>query len=111
MPQEIFIAKTSDLKDGELKKFKYKGRDAVLVKTGDNFHAFIDYCTHAGGPLTMENCKLKCVTHYALFNPETGEAETLPAPEGSSLMEIKIKVKDGKIYHLNTIIFKKKQNK
>ncbi len=109
MPREIFIAKTSDLKDGELKKFKYKGRSAVLVKIDGEFHAFLDYCTHAGGPLTMENCKLKCLTHYALFNPKTGEAETLPAPKGSYLMEIKIKEENGNIYHLNTIVFKDKK--
>ena len=106
----IFIAKTSDLKDGELKKFKYKGRDAVLVRAGGEFHAFIDYCTHAGGPLTMENCKLKCLTHYALFNPKTGKAESLPAPENSYLMEIKLEVKDDKVYHLNRIVFKSKKN-
>ncbi len=105
---QFFIAKTSDIKDGELKKFKYKGRDAILVNTKGNFHAFIDYCTHAGGSLTMENCKLKCITHYALFNPEIGNAETLPAPEGSSLMEIKLKIEKNKIYHLNVIIFKSK---
>ena len=109
MAQEFFITKTSDLKDGELKKFKYKGRDAILVNINGNFKAFIDYCTHAGGPLVMENCKLKCVTHYALFDPETGDAETLPAPEGSSLMEIKLKVEGSNVYHLNTIVFKKKK--
>jgi len=108
MAQEIFIANTSDIKDGELKKFKYKGRDAILIHIKGKFIAFIDYCTHAGGPMIMENCKLKCVLHYALFDPETGMAETLPAPEGSKLMEIKTEIKDGKVYHLNTIVFKKK---
>ncbi len=109
MAQEIFIAKSSDIKDGELLKFKYKGRSAVLVNTKGNFKAFIDYCTHAGGPLCMEEGKLKCITHYALFNPETGDAETLPAPLNSSLMEIKTNIKDDKVYHLNTIVFKSKK--
>lgn len=109
MAQEIFIAKISDVKDGELIRFKYKGRPAVLVNNHGNFKAFIDYCTHSGGPLVMENCKLKCVRHYALFDPETGNAETLPAPLNSSLMEIKINVAGDKVYHLNTIVFKSKK--
>ena len=109
MAQEIFIAKTSDLKDGELMQFKYKGRPAILVNNDGDFKAFVDYCTHAGGPLCMENGKLKCVTHYALFDPKTGDAETLPAPPGSSLMEIKLKIEGDKVSHLNTIVLKKKR--
>jgi len=107
--QKTFVAKTSDISDGGLIQFKYKGRPAILVNIGGNFKAFIDYCTHAGGPLVMENCKLKCITHYATFNPETGDAETLPAPPGSSLMEIKIEVEGDSISHLNTIVFKSKK--
>jgi len=106
--QKYFIANKSDLEEGQTKKFKYKGRSAILVKHGGQFKAFIDYCTHAGGPLEMEEGKLKCITHYALFDPETGCAETAPAPERSALMEIKLDVEGDKVEHLNTIVFKGK---
>lgn len=101
-----FIIDLNYLKDEDLVHFKYKGRPAVLVKYKDKIKAYIDYCTHAGGPLCIEDGKLKCKTHYALFNIETGEAETLPAPKGSKLMEIALKVEKGKVYHLNRIIFR-----
>jgi nitrite reductase/ring-hydroxylating ferredoxin subunit len=106
--QKYFIVKASELKDGELKHFKYKGRNAILVNHNGNYRAFLDYCTHAGGPLTLEDGKLRCISHQALFDAETGCAEALPAPEGSSLMEIKIEVDGDSISHLNTIVFKPK---
>jgi nitrite reductase/ring-hydroxylating ferredoxin subunit len=106
--KSYFICNASEIGEGDTKKFKYKGKDAILIKHNGGFKAFLDYCTHAGGSFEMKNGKLKCLEHGALFDPDTGCAESTPAPEASSLMEIKLEVKDGKISHLNTIIFKGK---
>jgi len=108
MAQKYFICNTSDVKEGDAKNFKYKGKDAILVNVKGEFKAFINYCTHTGGSLYFEDGKLKCLAHGALFDPVSGCAEKAPAPEGSVLMEIKLKVEDGKIGHLNAIIFKDK---
>ncbi len=108
--KSYFVCNISDLKFGEFKKFKYKGREAILMNAKGSFHAFVNYCTHAGGPLKVKDGKLKCLSHGALFDSKTGCAESAPAPEGSSLMEIKLEIEDGKINHLNTIIFKDKNN-
>lgn len=107
--QKIFITKKSDLKDGELKHFKYKGRNAILINHKGEFKAFLDYCTHAGGPLVLESGELKCRSHRALFDPETGCAKTFPAPKNSYLMEIKLDAEGDDISHFNTIVFKSKK--
>jgi|GEM_PF-3584362 len=106
MAQKYFICNTSDLEEGQERKFKYKGRNAILVKHDGVFKAFIDHCPHAGGALEMSEGKLKCLTHCALFDPDTGCAESTPAQEGSSLMEIKLDIEGDKISYLNTIVFK-----
>ena len=106
--QKYFICNASELEEGGAKKFKYKGRDAILVKQDGAFKAFIDYCPHAGGKFEMSEGKLKCLSHCALFDPVTGCAESSPAVEGSSLMEIKLDIEGDKISHLNTIFFKPK---
>ena len=107
--QKIFITKKSELKDGNLKRFKYKSRNAILINHKGEFKAFLDYCTHAGGPLTLENGELRCISHYALFDPETGCAKTAPAPKDSYLMEIKLSIEGDSIYHQNIAVFKSKK--
>lgn len=108
MAQEIFIT-TADKIEEQGFDFKYKGRPAILIKHGDGFKAFINICPHLGARTRMCEGKLECIEHHATFDPDTGMALTLPATPGSSLLEIKLKVADNKIYHLNIIVFKSKQ--
>ncbi len=107
MAQETFI--TTGDKINEIGfEFKYKGKPAILIKRDEGFKAFINICTHSGAITRMYEGKLECIEHNATFDPDTGMALTLPAMPGSSLLEIKLKVTDNKIYHLNTIVFKPK---
>ena len=108
MAQEIFITTGDKIKEAGL-EFKYKGRPAILIKRDGGFKAFINICPHSGYKTRMCEGKLECVEHFATFDPDTGMALTLPATPGSSLLEIKLKVADNKIYHLNTIVFRPKQ--
>ncbi|OGD32089.1 hypothetical protein A3C91_03430 [Candidatus Azambacteria bacterium RIFCSPHIGHO2_02_FULL_52_12] len=109
MAQEIFITTADKVKEGEGFDFKYKGRPAILIRHGGGVKAFINICPHSGYETKMYEGKLECVEHFATFDPDTGMALTLPATPGSSLLEIKLKVADNKIYHLNTIVFKSKK--
>ena len=107
MAQETFIT-TGDKIEEQGFDFKYKGRPAILINYKDGFKAFINICPHSGARTKMCEGRLECIEHHATFDPDNGMALTLPATPGSSLLEIKLKVADNKIYHLNTIVFRSK---
>jgi len=107
MPQEYFIATTEKIKEGESFPFTYKGRKAILIIWNGEFKAFINMCTHDAGPICLKDGVILCKKHYAEFDPATGIATKLPAPPKSSLLEIKLHIRDNKIYHSNSIVLKK----
>lgn len=84
--------------DGSTTLVKYGFQEAWIVRRGNTFRAFLNLCTHAGGPLRLCGAKLCCKWHEATFDPETGKALTAPAPLNSMLPEIQIEVRDGKIF-------------
>lgn len=89
---KITICKTSDIKLGETKTFKYGLWQGILIRDADGFHAFKSFCTHMGGPVKAGgDGNLHCQWHYSKFDPKTGAA--LPgsqAPEGTFLPKIEV---------------------
>jgi 3-phenylpropionate/trans-cinnamate dioxygenase ferredoxin subunit len=59
------------------------GGDEILICNADGeFFAIADVCSHDGGALDqgeLEDCRIACPRHGALFDIRTGEALTLPA--------------------------------
>lgn len=83
------------------------GKDGIIVNAAGAYHAYINYCTHMGGPLLPEDCAeagakgevclLKCQWHGSHFNAATGNVLTPPA-EGP-LRKLNLIIEDGKIYY------------
>src|SRR3989344_4344359 len=102
MPADVFIINADGVAEGDTIPFKYKGRPAIVIMHNGQIRAFINVCTHHGGQVELRGDVLECIQHHATFNAETGKALTMPAPLMSSLLEIAIETRDGKIYHKNT---------
>jgi nitrite reductase/ring-hydroxylating ferredoxin subunit len=82
------IASVDELKAHPTKKFRLvidqgygpKPAEALLVRFGDEVHAFLNVCPHVGTPLDWmpneffdaEGRRLLCRTHGALFDPLNG---------------------------------------
>lgn len=63
------LCKKDDLQSGEMKAFKFKNRQIVLVRNGDDFHAVSGICPHQAammgeGHLKGTNLTTVEVGHY-----------------------------------------------
>ena len=67
----------------------------VVIGPGDVPAAYMDACTHLGGPLACVDGKLQCAWHEASFDLKSGKRLTGPAPEGANLMRIPTRIEDG----------------
>jgi len=96
--EDYFIIKLDELKKYKAVNFIHKGKKSILLYNGGEIKSFENICTHKGGPSKLENNKLVCQWHGALFDPITGMAMKGPAPSGSRLTPINLREHDGKVY-------------
>ncbi|MBU2102600.1 MAG: Rieske (2Fe-2S) protein [Candidatus Omnitrophota bacterium] len=93
-----FVVYLSVLEKDKAVNFMYKEKKAIVLYNGGDVKAFENICTHKGGLTKLVSDKLVCQWHGALFDPVTGIALKGPAPSGSRLPSIPVRVRDEKIY-------------
>jgi 3-phenylpropionate/trans-cinnamate dioxygenase ferredoxin component len=84
---------TDNLGEGLPKSIAVGRRMIAVVRSGADFFAIEDICTHDGAPLTggeVEGHEIICPRHGARFCLRTGEALTPPAYEPVRVFETKI---------------------
>jgi nitrite reductase/ring-hydroxylating ferredoxin subunit len=89
----------SILSVGELKSFKLKGHQIMVVDLGDRVVCLDGRCTHAGAPLaegTVDGEVLTCPWHYSQFNLVTGEV--LRGPAYKPLRTYRVEVRDDSVF-------------
>lgn len=97
---EILLAKDEDVKEGETKEIDFAGRPAILIRKDGKVYAYVNCCTHVGGPVKLEGALLRCQWHNSHFEPETGKTLSAPAPLDSKLIGLPIQIKGGNIYYI-----------
>lgn len=80
-PDRVFIAKTADVPAGATFDFSYGGDKAILVNFNGQYTAYVNRCTHKGGPVKLEEAVVRCQWHGAEFDPSTGAVLKGPAAE------------------------------
>lgn len=94
------IASAKDLKRGESIDFKYKGKDAILIKTmQDKFVAFSKVCPHERGTIVWDSNikKLLCECHLSIFNDDGSVyrfSSVFPKMDPLTPIELKINEKE-----------------
>ena len=81
------------LGDGQARAVSVGRRTIAVVRSGEDYFAIEDICTHDGAPLTggeIEGNEIICPRHGARFCLRTGEALTPPAYEPVRVFETKI---------------------
>ena len=76
------VAKVSEIPDGTTRRVEVGGVGVLLCNCNGTIYAIEDVCTHDGGPLDqgdLQDCRIMCPRHGALFDVATGAALTLPA--------------------------------
>jgi 3-phenylpropionate/trans-cinnamate dioxygenase ferredoxin subunit len=89
----VDAASTSALADGQSISVPIGRRMVALARTGNEYFAIEDICTHDGAELTggaIEGTEIICPRHGARFCLRTGEALTPPAYEAVRVFEIRV---------------------
>jgi len=97
MPTEHFVAKVTDLQDGQMKEVALGDRTILLVRTNGQFHAVGGKCTHYDGPLAkgvLCGDRVLCPWHLAVFNVATGNLEEPPALDGLPRFDVRVQGDD-----------------
>jgi 3-phenylpropionate/trans-cinnamate dioxygenase ferredoxin component len=90
---------TADLHDGEAISIPVGRRMIAVVRSGGEYFAIEDVCTHDGAELTggeVEGAEIVCPRHGARFCLRTGQALSPPAYEAVRVFETKIS--DGRLW-------------
>jgi 3-phenylpropionate/trans-cinnamate dioxygenase ferredoxin subunit len=90
---------TADLHDGEAISIPVGRRMIAVVRSGGEYFAIEDLCTHDGAELTggdVEGTEIICPRHGARFCLRTGQALSPPAYEPVRVFETKIS--DGRLW-------------
>jgi 3-phenylpropionate/trans-cinnamate dioxygenase ferredoxin subunit len=93
------LAPADELSPGEIRGYELEGRKVALCNVGGEFYAFENVCTHAYAILSeggLQDGRVRCPLHGALFDVRTGEPKGLPAVK--ALPTHKVKVEDGTVY-------------
>jgi 3-phenylpropionate/trans-cinnamate dioxygenase ferredoxin component len=83
----------ASLMEGEAISVQVGHRMVAVARSGDEFFAVEDICTHDGAELTggaVEGAEIICPRHGARFCLRTGQALTPPAYEPIRVFEIKL---------------------
>ena len=101
---EVFLANDNEVKESETKEIDFAGRPAILFRLNGTVYAYINCCTHVGGPMKLkvkpDTAYLDCAWHDSHFDAETGQALREPAPLDSKLIKLPIQVKEGKVFYV-----------
>jgi nitrite reductase/ring-hydroxylating ferredoxin subunit len=87
------VGKVTDFKPGSMRSAKVGIIDVAVLKLGDEWHAFSNYCTHVGALLSsgwINEGQVICPFHYACFDFRTGDL--ISGPGYSTLPIFKIRV-------------------
>jgi nitrite reductase/ring-hydroxylating ferredoxin subunit len=89
----VRVADIDELKADQMKLVELNGRRIVLARSGDDYIAFDDRCTHRGASLAggMMMCgTVQCPWHGSQFDVRTGECRAGPADRGIATYAVEV---------------------
>lgn len=87
------VGRVEDFAPGALRPFTVDGEPVVVVRVGDRFYAFSNYCMHVGAPMAdgyLLEDQVVCAYHGAGFDLETGSPERGPAFEALPVFAVRV---------------------
>ncbi len=81
MVRSITVAKTSDVKPGQMKSFDVNGKRILVANWEGTYFATEDVCTHDNGTLSdgeLIDGEIECPRHGGRFDVRTGAVAALP---------------------------------
>ena len=97
---KVKVCSAGDIPENGMKSFDIDGEPVLVANVDGNFYAIADTCSHAMAYLSegelLDNCRVQCPDHAAIFDIRTGEALALPAV--APVETFKVSVEDDDIY-------------
>lgn len=94
------VCAMNELPDGGMKSFDVDGEPILIAKIDGKIYAIADTCSHAMAYLSegelLDDCRVQCPDHGAIFDLRTGEALALPAV--APVEAYKVSVEGGEVY-------------
>ncbi len=81
MPNIITVARTGDVKPGEMKSFTVEDKRLLIANWEGTYFCTEDVCTHDGGTLgdgELIDGEVECPRHGGRFDLRTGAVTALP---------------------------------
>ncbi len=81
MAKWVPVAKTADVKPGQMKTFAVDGKRVLIANWEGTLFATQDLCTHDGGTLgdgELVDGEIECPRHGGRFDVRTGAVTALP---------------------------------
>ena len=97
---KVKLADEAQVGEETVTEVDFLGRPAILLRQEGALTAYLNICTHLGGPLQLEGDTLRCQWHGACFAVRTGKAECGPARPDTRLIRLPIKVEDGQVFYV-----------
>jgi 3-phenylpropionate/trans-cinnamate dioxygenase ferredoxin subunit len=91
---EYSVLTTTGVPDGSMVRVSVAGRQIVIHRNGDKWHAFDDQCTHAECSLStdgfIDDGTIVCGCHGASFDLTTGAVLSLPGTHDLGTYQLRI---------------------
>jgi 3-phenylpropionate/trans-cinnamate dioxygenase ferredoxin component len=92
----VKIATTTEIPEGEARRFRYDGTEVAVANLGDGeFRALDAVCSHAlsyldEGEVDTDMETIECAKHGSTFDLNTGRPRTLPATQPVRAYAVKL---------------------
>ena len=93
------VGSVPDFSEGVMVPVRVGVRDIAVVRLGERYYAFDNFCTHEAVTFTsgygvIAKNRVICMMHSSAFDIETGEVLAGPAPDPLTLYDVKVEGDD-----------------
>jgi nitrite reductase/ring-hydroxylating ferredoxin subunit len=92
------LCRTNEVSEGEIKQFKIREVEILVIKREGQLYCLQGRCTHAGAPLVEGEIKddvLQCPWHGSRFNIKNGQV--IRGPAGKPLRVYNFKIEEDRL--------------
>ena len=93
------VGSVGDFPDGQMRAVEIDDRPIAVLRSGDRFYAFDNFCTHEGVTFTsgygvVAKNRVVCMLHSSAFDVATGAVLAGPAPDALKTYEVVVEGDD-----------------
>jgi nitrite reductase/ring-hydroxylating ferredoxin subunit len=96
--RKLPVCRIDELKPGTIRSFRFGISDGIAYNDAGTIKAYVNRCTHMGGPVELRGHLLQCRWHESAFDPCSGCRVSGQAPEGTALTPIELVIEGDQVW-------------